>query len=220
VAQPTLANLPAAPKQPETKQAFLILQSAHASASSFLEAYDKAEESDLDADVRQDLLRAMLMFASAGLDSLSKQLVRDGLPQVIKLREGARENLREFIERRLLREGRSAARFLAVALSSDEPRSELIGELVYELTGGSLQSSDELSRLAAYFDIPTSELIKDQKLLAEIFAARNQIAHELDVDFDQSDGHRRRRERDLLVDYANELLRIGGELIAAVGKRV
>jgi hypothetical protein len=201
-------HFPSEPKQPEAKQAFLILSNAHESASSFLDAYDAKDVGEADSDIREDLLRAMLMFGSAGLDSMAKQLIKDALPQVIQLQEGARENLREFVERRLTRDDRSGQRLIAIALSAQDPRSELINELIHELVGASLQSAEELSRLAAYFDIPTSDLIADRVLLNEIFETRNQIAHELDVDFSQEGGHRQRRDREQMLRYTTELFRI------------
>ena len=213
------AHYPEKVRQPETLRAYAILSSAHASASSFLDAFDGAG-TELDSDTREDLLRAMLIFAGAGLDSMAKQLVRDAMAQVIQLQDGARENLRDFVERRLRRDDPQAVRLLAIALTSNQPRAELISELVDELTGGSLQSAEELSRLAAYFDVPTVELIPDFKLLSTIFAVRNQIAHELDADFSQDAGHRRPRERDEMVDYATELFRVAGKLLAAVEARV
>jgi hypothetical protein len=195
------------------------LSSAHASATSFLDAFDHAAE-EVDNDIREDLLRAMLLFAGAGLDSMAKQLVRDALPQVIQRQEGSRENLREFAERQLRRDERIASRLLAIALTSTDPRGEITGELINELVGGSLQSAEELARLAAYFDIPTIDLIADQQLLVAIFRARNEVAHELDVDFAQEQGHRRRRDRDTMVRYATELFRVAAVLLRSVEARV
>jgi hypothetical protein len=211
-------HLPDEPQQPETKQAYKILASAHASSSSFLDAFDAAASGE-ETDTQQDLLRAMLVFASAGLDSMAKQLIKDALAQVIQLRPGARENLRTFVERRLARE-ESADKLLAVALTSPDPRGELIASLIDELGAGSLQSAEELSKLAAYFDIPTAELIGDHGLLAEIFRVRNQITHELDVDFAQEGRHRRHRDRDTMCRYTTELLRVAGVLLDAVERRV
>jgi len=163
----------------------------------------------------------MLLFASAGLDSMAKQLVQDALPRVIQRQPGARENLREFIERRLARDDRTAARLVGLALSSDDPRGEVITELVAELVGGSLQSAEELSRLAAYFDIPTADLIGDHRFASDIFAARNQITHELDVDFAQDQArHRRPRDRDTMLAYTTELFRIAAVLLREVEARV
>ena len=63
-----------------------ILCSAHDAASSFLDTFNKVREArqakGTPTDEEQDLLRAMLLFATAGLDSMVKQLVtdRDTLP--------------------------------------------------------------------------------------------------------------------------------------------
>jgi len=52
-------------------------------------------------DEEQDLLRAMLVMAAAGLDSMTKQLIRDALPQVVHRTGAAREGLEKFLARQL-----------------------------------------------------------------------------------------------------------------------
>jgi NADH dehydrogenase FAD-containing subunit len=52
-------------------------------------------------DEKQDLLRAMLIFATAGLDSMVKQLITDALPSVIEIDLGATAMFKKYVERRL-----------------------------------------------------------------------------------------------------------------------
>ncbi|MCU0571086.1 MAG: hypothetical protein MUF49_31540 [Oculatellaceae cyanobacterium Prado106] len=86
-------HYPTRPKHQATINAYLILCSAHKTASSFLEIFISTENTqesiEQSTDEEQDLLRAMLVFASAGLDSMAKQLVSDALPIVIDNNEGA-----------------------------------------------------------------------------------------------------------------------------------
>ena len=90
----------------------------------------------------------MLTFASAGLDSMIKQLVRDALAKVIDRSEAAQGNFKLFIEKRLAKQGTLDPRFLSDVLASRDPRDVLVTELVRELTSQSLQSKSKCSGLA------------------------------------------------------------------------
>jgi hypothetical protein len=167
-------------------------------------------------DEEQDLLRAMLTFASAGLDSMTKQLIRDALAQVIEFSPGAMGNFKTFIAKRLSRRETLDPQFLAEVLASRDPRAVLVDGLVDELVSQSLQSKETLLRAASYFDIPSTDLTPDLGYLEEIFKARSQIAHEMDVDFEQPNRNRRPRRRWQMIDHTNELLRIANVLLARV----
>lgn len=60
--------------------------------------------------------------------------------------------------------------------------------------------------MASYFNIPSQKLTNDFQLLKQIFDVRNQIAHEMD--FDYNNKCRRVREKADMIDYTNEILRI------------
>jgi hypothetical protein len=60
--------------------------------------------------------------------------------------------------------------------------------------------------VASYFNIPSQKLTNDFQLLKQIFDVRNQIAHEMD--FDYNNKCRRVREKADMIDYTNEILRI------------
>jgi hypothetical protein len=158
----------------------------------------------------------MFTFASAGLDSMIKQLIRDALAQVIEISPGAMSNFKAFIAKRLSRRETLDPQFLAEVLASRDPRDVLVAELVNELASQSLQSKEALLRAASYFDIPSAELTPKLGDLEGIFKARNQIAHEMDVDFDQPNRNRRPRRRRQMIDYTNELLRIANVLLARI----
>ena len=61
-------------------------------------------------------------------------------------------------------------------------------------------------KVASYFNIPSQKLTNDFQLLKQIFDVRNQIAHEMD--FDYNNKCRRVREKADMIDYTNEILRI------------
>src|SRR5690349_10645733 len=86
---------PHVPASSLCQNAYVILCNAHDAASSFLEAFQDVRKArrakGMPTDEEQDLLRAMLLFASAGLDSLVKQLIRDALPAVLESNEAAAE---------------------------------------------------------------------------------------------------------------------------------
>ena len=171
-------------------------------------------------DEEQDLLRAMLLFASAGLDSLAKQLVRDALPTVLEKSPGATKMFKTFVERRLKSGDGIDHRLLADVIGDQKPRTRLVELLIDELTSRSLQSTEELLRVGSYFDIPSNQITDDAGRLTEIFRARNQIAHEMDVDFTQLNRSRRPRANQMMTDYTNEIFGVANSFLSGVDSRL
>jgi len=214
------SHYPKQPKSDVVMKSFYILCSTHEAASSFLDIFEQGRQSrsarGTPTDEEQDLLRAMLAFAASGLDSMVKQLIRDTLAKVIECRQGAMGNFKQFIEKRLNKKEAIDAKLLAEVLASRDPRDVLVSELVNELVSQSLQSKEALLRAASYFDIPSAELTSDISGFGKIFDARNQIVHEMDVDFTQPNRSRRPRRKDDMIKNATELLRIGGVLLEKI----
>ena len=148
-------------------------------------------------DVDQDLLRAMVVFAGAGLDSALKQLVRDAFPPLIDQGDSdARKAFEGFAENRL-----SDNRAIARLLISESPRQGVIDQLVEERTAGSLQSWEELTKVAGYFGV-VDQIPHGKTDLKPAFDCRNLIVHELDVDIEGSaPGDRQPRSRDEMVGH-------------------
>ena len=215
---------PSRPLSDAARNAFAILCSAHDAASSFLDIFDAARQArnakGASTDEEQNLLRAMLVFASAGLDSMIKQLVRDALSLTIDRSEGAEDNLRTFISKRLARGGELNPEFLSTVLVSRYPRNVLVNELVTNLVSQSLQSKEQVLRAASYFDIPSVTLASDLNLLEDIFRARNEMAHEMDVDFAQPNRNRRPRRRARMVGHTSEILRLANAFLVEVDRRL
>lgn len=160
----------------------------------------------------------MVVFASAGLDSMVKQLVADALPLLIVSDTEAQKQFRSHVERQL--KSRDNARVLAHALVADSSREQIILELVAELQSGSLQSVEELARAASYFAIPATDVMPDIDALRLAFHARNEIAHGMDVDFSTAASIRRQRRLDELERYANVILRTASNMLRCVGQRL
>ena len=218
-----IREVPPAPVAPELRNAHLVLKHTHSTVDSFFDAFqDSVQQRGRGAptDQEYDQLRAMLVFACSGLDSSIKHAVRDALPAVIDRVDRAADNFRDFVEKQLPLDTQSTTRLLADVLTTPSPRSALIQHLVRNLTGRSLQSKDQILRAGSFFDIPSSELIDDMALFDEIFRARNQIAHEMDIDFTQPRRNRARRPRQKMVGYTAAVLGCAANFLAGVDSRL
>ena len=200
-------HYPGKPKHEAVQNSFIIICNAHKACSAFLKQFEdirkyrKAQGTATDAE--QDLLRAMLAFACAGVDSMAKQLVRDALPEVVRADAGAAAMFFQRTKKALYKDNILNTDLLLQSIMTDSPKAILVDDLVRELTSSSLQSVEELFRVAAYFNIPSKELAPDPTDLKRIFGIRNQIAHEMDIDFKQPNRHRHPRARDKMINDVN-----------------
>jgi len=128
----------------------------------------------------QDMLRAIIVFAGAGLDSAVKRVIRDALPQLVQVSSRAEEKFTSYVATVIAQPSpnRRLAEFL---VHDDSPRSAFIKGYVYALTGSSMQSVEQLDSAVSALGITDSELRRGIKKLGPVFAARNQIVHELDL---------------------------------------
>jgi hypothetical protein len=221
---PRFPHYPHDPKHPPCVNAHAILCNAHDAASSFLDIFEMVRTTrkakGMPTDEEQDLLRAMLVFASAGLDSMVKQLVRDALPSTINRDDGATEMFKEHIERRLSVDERLSRKFLANILGDANPRECLMRQLLSDLTADSLQSAEQLLKVASYFNIPSRQISQTPNSLKEVFGVRNEIGHEMDIDFSQPNRSRRPRAKNKMVAYTTELFRVAEAFLSEVDKKL
>lgn len=183
----------------------------------------------------QDLLRAMLVFACSGLDAVVKQLLHDSLAAVIDCDIGAEKEFEKFVERRFKKTnlsddkekgatgGSIDAAMLASAIVSKSPRAFLIEMLHRNLTGDSLQSLDQLLRVASHFAITRDQVISSTPNAKDGFRVRNEIIHEMDVDLSaKGAGKRRRRQRTYedMKKYSETMLSISAKFINAVSEKL
>lgn len=218
----------AAPTAPELVKANQILIYAHGSAESLLTAFNGMSQQrgrGGPSHQQQDLLRAMLVFAGAGLDACAQQVVRDALPRLAADNESARSALIAYTSRKL-RKQRADADVAAVdtdflaSLLLGSPEQNLVESLIDELTGSSMQSVEELKKVAAHLGV-----VQDPGLKAALpglkqpFGVRNRIAHDMDIKFTEGRGkNRRARKRDGMVEDTNRLLEGAELLVLAVDK--
>jgi hypothetical protein len=211
---------------PQTAKARAILQYAHDSAEALLKAFETVRRArhagrGTSTDEEQDLLRAMLVMAAAGLDSSLKQLIRDCLPDLARMQDSVAGELEKYVVRQLRgdqydAEVAATPSFLAKLLVAESLRDALLERYILSLTGGSLQSPQELLKVCNALAVDRVSVGIDARNLGPIFTARNRIIHELDINFDTGIRNRYSRSRQSMVDYSNALLEIGEEIIKAV----
>ncbi|PJB61406.1 MAG: hypothetical protein CO096_28970 [Armatimonadetes bacterium CG_4_9_14_3_um_filter_66_14] len=216
-------DLSDADRREELSRAFAILKYTHESASALLEALRvvrKQRHATRGAltDEDQDLLRAMLVMAASGLDSMVKQLIRDLLPILCKSDESVLDGFREFVRRQLRGDAEGhltteVAKLFATWLTAESVQSAVIEHYVGELTGDSLQSSEQLLRATGALGLPQKHV--DKSVLAPIFADRNRIIHELDIDFDAPRRNRRSRRIGKMIEATNHILALAETLYEA-----
>lgn len=212
------------------EKAATILERVHESATALLKAFDlvrtptgrRSARVGMTTDEEQDILRAMLIMAAAGLDAMAKQLIRDTLPSVAHVNEQARAELEKFLAReftgevRAITEEGKAAKFVAGLLSAADLPRRAVALHVEDLTAGSLQAAPELRRMAAAFGLTPDKLRTNFQSLTGIFEVRNKIIHELDINLDVPRRVRNMRNKNRMVSDANALLQTGEELLRAV----
>ena len=210
-------------------KAAVILKSAHASATALLDAFkltrerrgtEGASPRGMTTHAEQDCLRAMLVMAAAGLDAMMKQIVRDALPALVASDDAVKEEFEKFISRRIRGEGglvepASSRDFLARILAAPSHQSQAIEEYIQDLAGGSLQSPKELMRISQALGLrPLTK--ENQRKLRKIFDIRNDIIHELDINFAEPRRIRNMRRVSDMTAHANALLATGYNILTEV----
>lgn len=208
-----------------TRTASLILEHSVDSANSLWAAYDLARVNrgkprGITTDQEQDLLRAMVIAAASGLDACLKRLIRDCLPTLIQSTE-VNEAFERFVQRHLQSgELTFSTKVLAKVLASPDPQLHLIERYVYDLTGDSLQSSDQLMRACAALGADRKACVGNEVEVKAIFAARNQMIHELDMNLEHPIRKRRVRKQEIMKGYAERLLAISRAIVKDVDDRI
>lgn len=141
----------------------------------------------------EDLLRAAIVFAAAGMDATLKRLVADSLPTLLRGRADVQTKFEDFVRSRLTLE--TAPATLARYLIAPVPRDLIISDYVSSLTGESLQSVEQLHKVAGALGLNDRDLRQEIGQLKPLFVARNEISHELDLLHTQRQGDRSRRTR-------------------------
>ncbi|MBE0417824.1 MAG: hypothetical protein IBX63_08655 [Coriobacteriia bacterium] len=143
----------------------------------------------------EDLLRAAVLFSGAGMDSALKRLIEDSLPSLLDVSPDAHEKLEAFLATRIKTD--AAPTSLARYLVSPVPRQAVILDYIASLTGESLQSVEQVDKVAGALGLNDRKLRQEITGLRPLFVARNQISHELDLQRTQKQGDRSRLSRKL-----------------------
>lgn len=149
--------------------------------------------------LNQDLYRAMLVFACAGLDAFVKKLVKDKLPLLVSIDKKVEQKFIEYVQKDLKED--KILNTLALALINNAPRDIFLEKYVNNMTSDSLQSADELFKVSNASGLETDKLLsKTRKAsLTEAFSVRHQIVHEMDINgansIPKTTGYRTRRQR-------------------------
>ncbi len=216
---------------PESNKAFLILKYAHDSAQSILSAFDLVIKNNPGTKKKhssheeQDLLRAMLVMASSGLDAMIKQLIRDALLSLANFDERVNEELLKFTSRKLKGDEnelnpKRVREFLARILVAESQSYQIVKEFIDSLTEGSLQSAQEVIKAANALGLTQDDIKLESQKLKPIFDIRNQIIHELDIDFELLEQNRHSRTRSKMISHSNFLLEYGENILESVSLKI
>lgn len=184
-----LAPLPSAPYGArEITTSWKYLGATHQSVSGLFDALHvlrlKGQQAKtetrgkLSAD-QQNLLRAALVFTSSGLDACLTRLLRDTLPTLVATDGAAEKEFKKWVSARLDNKVSGEVR---QAILDGDPRARLVELYVKAISTPSLQATSDLRTVRDALGLTAAhvsdDLVDD---LAPFFAARNEIAHELDL---------------------------------------
>jgi hypothetical protein len=130
----------------------------------------------------QDVFRAAVIFAGAGVDTVFKEALRGCVTLQIESSTGAREKYLEFVTNYIQDAGAISPKRLALLLTSFDSSQDLKAAYIESLTGSSLQSQQQVTKALAALGLQDErDLFKDSVKLNPLFRVRNQIAHEMDM---------------------------------------
>ncbi len=223
--QPRVRQVDAAIAFSKCTDSASILRYTHESVEALWKAYrftksERGAKRGMTTDEEQDLLRVMVVMAASGLDAMTKQLIRDTLAVLVRTNDRAQNSFEKFIARRLRNDNEAqknaASQLLARVLSRPSPQEQMIEEYISDLTGGSLQSVDALFQVVAALGLSPTTVGVDSKKLQPIFATRNKIIHELDIDLTAKRRNRNIRKQSDMLQKSNTLLDVAARILTGV----
>jgi hypothetical protein len=132
-------------------------------------------------DTSQDLLRAAIVFSSAGLDACLQVLISHAVPVRVSGNEKSRGKFERYIDSQA-RAPKVSQEFLG-AVKDPDPRARLLELYIRDLTSASFLGSKSIKdRCFAALAI-TKEQLPGSRLssLDDFFRSRNDVAHRLDL---------------------------------------
>lgn len=157
------------------------------------------------SDEEQDILRARLVLSSAGMDSVLKYLCYRAIPYMVNrndeiVSKRMKEHLSDILKKAFdnPREQHENRDIITEILLSNIPMEEVIKQYINTHFNGSMQSYDALMKVMNLLNIDTNHIKEHESELRDIFQARNEIIHELDMDpFGSRRKRIQRRVRDI-----------------------
>jgi hypothetical protein len=132
-------------------------------------------------DSSQDLLRAAIVFSSAGLDACLEVLISHAVPILVSGNDKSRRKFERYIDSQATAP-KASQEFLS-AIKDPDPRARLLELYIRDLTTASFQGSASIKdRCSTALGI-TNEQLPGFRLtsLDEFFRSRNDVAHRLDL---------------------------------------
>jgi hypothetical protein len=209
-----------------------MLGEAHASVAAFFEDFRRlgdaalTEPTDEKDDALtfwrgQEILRTMIVVASAGLEAALKGALRHTLDALASSDERGKDRFEKWVMGELFDDERRVREpaYFASVLASPSPRDSLAWAYVRSRVSASLQSQEKLAEVVRdfAFEEASAKAVQTrvrQKKVAEAFACRNEIVHEYDFIYEP---HLTRRARSALeiVSHVNTLFDVGTEILSA-----
>jgi hypothetical protein len=132
------------------------------------------------SDGVQDLLRAAIVFTSAGIDACLESLLAHAVPPLIAHNDNALRKFELYLENQV-NSPKSSSAFVD-ALKAPDPRTRLIELYILGLSGSSFQGSSIKERALAALGVTNAQLPTARvRSLDPFFRARNDVVHKLDL---------------------------------------
>lgn len=176
---------------------------------------------------QQDLYRAMLVFACAGLDVLLKQLIKTKLSGLISADKKAQEKFKEYVRRSIdPKEPNTILNAVALALVDQNPKEILLKEYIDYLTCDSLQSQKQIAKIIAASGFGDKYFSREKlNAMEDVFEVRNQIIHSMDINtldnLSKTRGYRTRRQRTApqIEKHTRTILNLAKDIFIAYKKK-
>lgn len=219
-----LVSIPPKTRAPSVRHARRLLDGSYRSVNDILAAAQELGKSrrafNESAKGRRtqrevDLLRAAIVFSSAGMDACMKRLVNDSGRVLIRTPQtGAHQQYREFLKREIPAKWVDAG--LRERLLKMDIEDSVLSYYLSTKTKASFQGSGDLQkRVVLVLGLPKTTL--DQPAmdgLDKFFKARNEIVHEMDFTGGNSTA-RRTRSANEVQEQCYSALNTAAELINA-----
>jgi len=202
------------------KRAADVYEFAVSSVTSLLVLFTKEKDSRANVrgiltEIEQDLLRAALVFACAGLDSVIKHSTLDNLKKLIDEDENIEKEFAKFVERKLSQSKTDNASlpFLAAQLIKKDLRKSLLEMYVQDLVGNSLQSEKEITKVCNALGINQPDSLTG---IQEVFRMRNEVIHEMDIALNKKPRKRINRSQDSMLKAINRVLLLASDFVKKI----